>query len=144
MGKSVQDRAELRSEGAGMTGSTERRIWVCEHGEPEGNRILCNKETDCDYEVRENIRGLWVRVCGREEKVRGVPGGAGEGGGAMKYVVRYKEITVKEITLEYGRDGIEDVAKDNVERGHFNPEGAVVLNKYPFREVISVNGRVKP
>jgi hypothetical protein len=62
----------------------------------------------------------------------------------MKYVVRYKEITVKEITLEYGREGIEDLARENVENGHFNPAGAVILNKYPFFEVISVNGRVKP
>jgi hypothetical protein len=60
------------------------------------------------------------------------------------YVVRYKEITVKEITLYYGKEGIEDLAKENVESGHFNPQGAVTLNKYPFHEVISVNGRVKP
>lgn len=60
------------------------------------------------------------------------------------YIVRYKEITVKEITLKYGIADGEDLAKESVERGHFNPAGAVTLNKYPFFEVISVNGRVKP
>jgi hypothetical protein len=57
-----------------------------------------------------------------------------------EYLIRYKEINVKEITLTYGKEGIEESVKENIEMGHFNPGGSVILNKYPFYEVISING----
>jgi len=60
------------------------------------------------------------------------------------YAVRYKEITIKEITLKFGKEDAQDMAKEDIESGHFNPLGSITLNKYPFFEVISVIEIRKP